>query len=43
MNNLVKIRGENIKEEMKTNQIEERARSWDGKSDFGETIRNVDS
>jgi len=28
---------------MKTNQIEERARSWDGKSDFGETIRNVDS
>ncbi len=42
-NNLVKIRGENIKEEMKTNQIEERARSWDGKSDFGETIRNVDS
>mgnify|MGYP001030130135 CR=1 FL=1 len=42
-NNLVKIRGENIKEEMKTNQIEERARSWDGESDFGETIRNVDS
>jgi hypothetical protein len=42
-NNLVRLRGGGIKEEMKINQIEERARSWDGKSDFGETIRNVES
>ena len=42
-NNLVKLRGGGIKEEMKINQIEERARSWDGESDFGETIRNVES
>ncbi len=42
-NNLVKLRGGGIKQEMKINQIEERARSWDGTSDFGEMIRNVDS
>ena len=42
-NNLVKLRGGSIKEEMKINQIETRARAWDQDSDFGETIRNVDS
>jgi hypothetical protein len=36
------LRGGSIKEEMRINQIETRARSWDQKSDFGETIRNVD-
>ena len=40
--NLVKLRGGSIKEEMKINQIEERARSWDETSDFGDTIRNVE-
>ena len=39
--NLVKLRGGSIKEEMKINQIEERARSWDEISDFGNTIRKV--
>ena len=42
-NNLVNLRGGSIKEEMKINQIETRARAWDQDSDFGETIRNVDS
>ena len=40
--NLVKLRGGSIKEEMKINQIEEKARSWDEISDFGDTIRNVE-
>jgi|TARA_B110000495_G_C22963588_1_gene564953 hypothetical protein len=42
-NNLVKLRGGSIKEEMRINQIETRARAWDQESDFGEIIRNVDS
>ena len=42
-NNLVKLRGGSIEEEMKINQIETRARSWDQESDFGELIRNVDA
>ena len=39
--NLVKLRGGSVKEEMRINQIEEKARSWDEISDFGDTIRNV--
>ena len=42
-NNLVKLRGGSIKEEMKINQIENRARAWNQDSDFGEAIRNVES
>ncbi|MDC0501572.1 DUF4105 domain-containing protein [Euryarchaeota archaeon] len=42
-NNLVKLRGGSIKEEMKLNQVEERARAWDQESDFGDAIRIVDS
>jgi hypothetical protein len=41
-NNLVKLRGGSIKEEMKINQIENRARAWNQDSDFGEAIRNVE-
>jgi len=42
-NNLVKLRGGSIEEEMKLNQVEERARAWDQECDFGDAIRIVDS
>ena len=40
-NNLVKLRGGSIEEEMKLNQVEERARAWDQECDCGDAIRIV--
>jgi hypothetical protein len=37
-NNLVRLRG-TLEDEMKLNQIEPRARAWDGECDFGDWIR----